>query len=100
MRRRVANLKLFVPVLCVALGAVGTLAAPRPVIAQQAAPSGEWRYIGGDAGHTRYSPLEQINAANFADLEIDWIWKSDNFGPNLDYFSRSTPIYATDYSTR
>ena len=56
--------------------------------------NGEWRYLGGDAGHTRSSPLDQINAANFADLEIDWIWKSDNFGPNLDYFSRSTPIYA------
>ena len=55
--------------------------------------NGEWRYLGGDAGHTRSSPLDQINANNFADLEIDWIWKSDNFGPNLDYFMRSTPIY-------
>ncbi|MCH7935388.1 MAG: pyrroloquinoline quinone-dependent dehydrogenase, partial [Gemmatimonadetes bacterium] len=56
--------------------------------------NGEWRYLGGDAGHTRSSPLNQINATNFADLEVAWIWKSDNFGPNLDYFSRSTPIYA------
>ena len=54
--------------------------------------NGEWRYLGGDSGHTRSSPLDQINASNFADLEIDWIWKSDNFGPNLDYFMRSTPI--------
>ena len=56
--------------------------------------NGEWRYLGGDAGHTRSSTLDQINAANFEDLEQQWIWKSDNFGPNLDYFSRSTPIYA------
>ncbi|MCH8991681.1 MAG: PQQ-binding-like beta-propeller repeat protein [Acidobacteria bacterium] len=55
--------------------------------------NGEWRYLGGDAGHTRSSPLDQINATNFADLEVDWIWKSDNFGPNVDYFMRSTPIY-------
>ena len=55
--------------------------------------NGEWRYLGGDAGHTRSSPLDQINAGNFEDLEPRWIWKSDNFGPNLDYFSRSTPIY-------
>ena len=55
--------------------------------------NGEWRYLGGDAGHTRSSPLDQINAGNFEDLEQQWIWKSDNFGPNLDYFSRSTPIY-------
>ena len=55
--------------------------------------NGEWRYLGGDAGHTRSSPLDQINGGNFADLEVTWIWRSDNFGPNLDYFSRSTPIY-------
>lgn len=55
--------------------------------------NGEWRYLGGDAGNTRYSPLNQINASNFSDLEQAWIWRSDNFGPNLDYFSRSTPTY-------
>ena len=55
--------------------------------------NGEWRYLGGDAGNTRSSPLDQINASNFADLEQAWIWRSDNFGPNLDYFSRSTPVY-------
>ncbi len=55
--------------------------------------NGEWRYLGGDAGNTRYSPLNQINASNFSELEQAWIWRSDNFGPNLDYFSRSTPTY-------
>ncbi len=55
--------------------------------------NGEWRYLGGDAGHTRSSPLNQIDGSNFSDLEVAWIWRSDNFGPNLDYFSRSTPIY-------
>ena len=55
--------------------------------------NGEWRYLGGDIGHTRYTPNDQINAENFGDLEQAWIWRSDNFGPNIDYFSRSTPIY-------
>ena len=55
--------------------------------------NGEWRYLGGDAGNTRYSALNQINETNFAELEQAWIWRSDNFGPNLDYFSRATPIY-------
>jgi len=56
--------------------------------------NGEWRYLGGDAGNTRSAPmLDQINAANFEDIEQQWIWRSDNFGPNVDYFSRSTPIY-------
>ena len=54
---------------------------------------GEWRYLGGDIGHTRSSPLDQINRSNFEELEQAWSWRSDNFGPNLDYFSRSTPIY-------
>jgi len=55
--------------------------------------NGEWRYIGGDVGHTRSSTLDQINVENFGDLEVAWVWRSDNFGPNIDYFSRSTPIY-------
>ena len=66
-----------------------------PVTAQPmlGTENGEWRYLGGNIGHTRYSPLDQINGENFEDLEIAWIFHSDNFGPNLDYFSRSTPIF-------
>ena len=56
-------------------------------------PVGEWRYIGGDASHTRYSALDQITAANFERLEIAWTWRSDNFGPRVDHIFRSTPIY-------
>ncbi len=73
-----------------------TALAPATSVFAQSLPgteNGEWRYLGGDAGHTRYSPLNQINADNFDELEQAWIWRSDNFGPNLDYFSRSTPIY-------
>ena len=56
-------------------------------------PSGEWRYIGGSAAHARYTPLEQIDASNFEDLVVAWVWRGDNFGPNVDYLFRSTPIY-------
>jgi len=28
-------------------------------------PPGEWRYIGGDAAHTRYTRLAQVDASNF-----------------------------------
>ncbi|MGE4632538.1 MAG: pyrroloquinoline quinone-dependent dehydrogenase, partial [Planctomycetota bacterium] len=55
--------------------------------------SGEWRYIGADAAHTRYSPLGQINAENFEDLEVAWIWRGDNYGPRPLAVSRSTPLY-------
>jgi glucose dehydrogenase len=35
-----------------------------PVRAQQGARNGEWRFYGGDAGTTKYTPLEEINAAH------------------------------------
>lgn len=56
-------------------------------------PPGEWRYIGGDAGQTRYSPLDQINGSNFGTLEVAWTWRGDNFGPSPDYLFRATPLY-------
>ena len=37
---------------------------------------GEWPVYGGDLGNTKYSPLEQINADNFGDLEVVWRWRS------------------------
>ena len=37
---------------------------------------GEWRYYGGDAGNNKYSPLEQINPSNVAELRIAWRWSS------------------------
>lgn len=55
--------------------------------------NGEWRYLGGDAGHTRSSPLNQINASNFANLRVAWIFRGDNFGPGLEFTARATPIY-------
>ena len=69
-------------------------AVPAPAAAQaDGVPAGEWRYIGGDAGHTRYSGLDQITAGNFEDLEVAWVWRGDNFGPGVLGVSRATPIY-------
>ena len=80
---------------CLGLASALLMATVAPASAQRlpGTENGEWRYLGGDAGHTRSSPLNQINASNFEDLEQAWLWRTDNFGPNLDYFSRSTPIY-------
>lgn len=58
---------------------------------RQGVESGDWRYIGGDAGHTRSAPLAEINADNFKDLEIEWTWEDNSFGTGPP---RSTPIYA------
>lgn len=58
-------------------------------------PNGEWRAWGADFASTRYSPLDQINAENFEDLEVAWIWRGDNYSPEgADPLLRATPIYA------
>jgi quinoprotein glucose dehydrogenase len=44
--------------------------------AQQGAKKGEWRFYGGDNGSTKYSPLDQINQENVAQLRIAWTWDS------------------------
>ncbi|MDX1268811.1 MAG: PQQ-binding-like beta-propeller repeat protein, partial [Oceanisphaera sp.] len=79
------------PIFAVVLSSLFSSAAPAHRLT--GTENGEWRYLGGDIGNTRSSPLDQINRDNFEDLEVAWIWRSDNFGPNLDYFFRSTPIY-------
>ena len=78
--------------LTLALGVL--LAVPAVAIAQdRGSPEGEWRYQSGDAWGTRYSPLDQVDASNFEDLEIQWIWRGDNYSPHPLYLSRSTPSY-------
>ena len=56
----------------------------------QGTENGEWRYIGGDVWHTRYSPADQIDASNFEDLEVAWEWDASSFGSST---SRATPSY-------
>ena len=63
-----------------------------PAMAQRGTTNGEWRFYGGDAGSTKYSPLDQINSENAAELEIVWRWKADNFGPRPDYNWEATPL--------
>ena len=68
------------------------LLASSPLAAQRGAPAGEWRTYGGDLGHTRYAPLDQITAANFGSLEVAWRLKTDNLGPRPEFTFQSTPL--------
>ncbi|HSG47179.1 MAG TPA: hypothetical protein VLA43_05095, partial [Longimicrobiales bacterium] len=54
--------------------------------------NGEWQSYTGDAKGTRYSPLDQIHADNFADLEVAWSFKTDNLGNRPEYKLEGTPI--------
>jgi len=59
---------------------------------QSGAKGGEWPTYGGDSGHTRYAPLNQIDASNFRRLEVAWRFKTDNLGPRPEYLLQSTPL--------
>src|SRR5437763_15364316 len=71
---------------CVAACAAAALSA------QSGAANGEWRSYGGDLGHTRYAPLDQINATNFTTLEVAWRFTTDSLGPRPEYQFESTPL--------
>ena len=63
-----------------------------PAHAQSGAKNGEWTTYGGDLGSTRYSPLDQINAANFNKLTVAWRFKTDSLGPRPEFKFESTPL--------
>jgi quinoprotein glucose dehydrogenase len=61
-------------------------------VAQKGARNGEWHFYGGDAGTTKYSPLDQINKTNIKDLTVVWEWKAQNFGKRPDINWEVTPL--------
>ena len=88
---QLAALGLFV---CLLVWALSTMS---PATAQSGAGrvlSGEWRSYGADLANTRYSPLDQINAGNFKNLEVAWRFKTDNLGPRPEFNLQSTPLVA------
>ena len=74
---------LTVALLSVAL----TAAAQEPGTAD-----GEWPSYGGNLSHDRYSPLDQITAENFNELELAWRFSTDNLGPRPETNFESTPL--------
>jgi len=84
-----------VPIACLLLWVT------MPAKGQSGTANGEWRSYGGDLANTRYSPLDQINAGNFKNLEVAWRFKTDNLGPRPEFNLESTPLMANGvlYST-
>ena len=74
-----------------AVCAVVSLTSVR-VTAQVSTASGEWPTYGGDLGHTRYAPLDQIDGSNFTELEVAWRFKTDNLGPQPEFKLEGTPL--------
>lgn len=74
--------------------AMGVLALASAAHAQPGTTvdAGDWPNIHGSHTADRYSPLDQINADNVADLEIAWRFNTSNFGTSTDFNNPSTPL--------
>ena len=70
----------FTAMLCFATAVWGQQPSTQP-----STKNGEWPYYTADLKGTKYSPADQINAANFNQLEVAWRFKTDNFGTRPEY---------------
>jgi quinoprotein glucose dehydrogenase len=60
--------------------------------ARTPATGSDWPTYGGNLASHRYSPADQITAANFNTLEIKWRLKTDFLGPRQDTLYSATPL--------
>jgi quinoprotein glucose dehydrogenase len=82
-------------VIVVMLGLTGVAAgviAQQPASRPPATAAGDWPHYTADVRGTKYSPLDQINAANFGKLEVAWRFKTDSLGPRPEYKLEGTPL--------
>jgi quinoprotein glucose dehydrogenase len=97
MRARLARSITFL-LSAVAAATIGVAAEPDAArtgwvtSTQQSYDSASWKYWGGDAGQTRYAPLQQINATNIGKLKIAWRWSADTTGNVTTSNFKSTPL--------
>ena len=68
------------------------LAGQSPAPGKPSITNGEWPDYSGDLRGWRYSPLDQINAANFNQLQVAWRFKTDSLGPRPEYKLEGTPV--------
>jgi quinoprotein glucose dehydrogenase len=54
--------------------------------------NGEWTTYSGDLSSHRYSPLSQITAENFNNLEVAWRFGTSSLGPAPEFNLESTPL--------
>ena len=76
-------------------GAVGVWMTARPSGQATGMPStknGDWTHYTADMRGTKYSPLDQVNAANFNKMEVAWRFKTDNLGTRPEYKLEGTPL--------
>src|SRR5471032_431378 len=80
------------------------LASRSALVTGQSTPgakSVDWVAYTADVRGSKYSPLDQVNAANFNKLEVAWRFKTENLGTRPEFKLEGTPlaIRGTLYTT-
>jgi quinoprotein glucose dehydrogenase len=78
--------------LLAVFAAIVPISGQSPTAGKPAITNGEWPDYSGDLRGWRYSPLDQINAANFNQLQVAWRFRTDNLGPRPEYKLEGTPV--------
>jgi len=106
MTRRVRRYVLVAASIAAVAAAAGTASLSGQAPGFPTTKNGEWPYYTADVRGSRYSPLDQINASNFNQLEVAWRFKTDNLGTRPEFKLEGTPlmvkgtIYATGGTRR
>jgi quinoprotein glucose dehydrogenase len=88
---------LVLPIVLLACLAIGTSSESRGQskagnVVSAGTANGQWPTYTGDIRGSRYSPLDQINAANFNELEVAWRFKTDSLGTRPEFKLEGTPL--------
>src|SRR5678809_150137 len=89
MRRTTPHTALLALVLGLLGSAIVTTGQSTPAPSTR---NGEWPHYTADLRGTKYSPLDQIDARNFNQLEVAWRFKTDSLGTRPEYKLEGTPL--------
>lgn len=75
-----------------AFALLGPALAKAQTAPAQAPAETEWLHYANNLSSNRYAPLDQISAANFNQLELQWRFSTNALGNRLDADFMSTPL--------
>jgi quinoprotein glucose dehydrogenase len=92
LNQRLGSLSLLATVLIAGGCASGGTEVAGSALAAQASDPGEWTEYARSGG-TRFSPLDQIDRSNVAQLQIAWSWEGETLlGDEREFRNQSTPL--------
>ena len=87
-----SNVAVRIALACAVSSMPATLSAQATAAKSFTTAAGEWPSYSGDTRGSRYSPLDQITAANFSTMEVAWRFKTDQLGPRPEFKLEGTPL--------